>query len=60
MVIVSLATKAPSEAQISGLTYGTLTAEHRRESRESWSAVDVIASCVVVGAIIAAYVYFRG
>jgi SSS family solute:Na+ symporter len=60
LVIVSYATRAPSEAQLSGLTYGTLTAEHRRESRASWSALDVTASCVVVGAIIAAYVYFRG
>jgi SSS family solute:Na+ symporter len=57
---VSYATRAPSEEKLSGLTYGTLTADQRRESRESWSAIDVIATCVVLGAIIAAYVYFRG
>jgi SSS family solute:Na+ symporter len=60
MVIVSYATAAPAEERIRGLTYGTLTEAHRRESRASWSAVDVIGSCVVMAAIIAAYVYFSG
>jgi len=60
MVIVSYMTAAPSDDKISGLTYGTLTDEHRRESRASWSAGDVLASVAVVVAIIAAYLYFRG
>jgi SSS family solute:Na+ symporter len=60
MVIVSYITSAPSEEKLHGLTFGTLTEEHRRESRASWSAADVIASCVVMAAIIAAYIYFRG
>jgi SSS family solute:Na+ symporter len=60
MVIVSHMTAAPNERQIQGLTYGTRTAEQKRESRASWSALDVIASAVVLAAIIAAYLYFRG
>ncbi|MEX0641225.1 MAG: sodium:solute symporter [Pirellulales bacterium] len=60
MVIVSYATAAPSEEKITGLTYGTLTAEHRRESRASWTTADVFASAVVMVAILVAYVYFRG
>jgi SSS family solute:Na+ symporter len=60
MVIISYVTPAPSEEKLRGLTFGTLTEEHRRESRASWSAADVIASCVVMVAIIAAYIYFRG
>jgi solute:Na+ symporter, SSS family len=60
MVVVSYSTPAPSEERIAGLTYGTLTEEHRRESRASWSATDVIASVVVMVAILAAYMYFRG
>jgi solute:Na+ symporter, SSS family len=60
MVVVSYLTPAPSEERIRGLTYGTLTEEHRRESRASWSAVEVIASGAVLVAIIAAYIYFRG
>ena len=60
MVIVSYVTAPPSEEKIRGLTYGTLTDEHRRESRASWSSIDVLASAAVMVAIIAAYLYFRG
>jgi SSS family solute:Na+ symporter len=60
MVLVSYATAPPSVERISGLTYGTLTDEHRRESRASWSAADVLASAAVMVAIVAAYLYFRG
>ena len=38
MVAVSYVTPAPDEEKISGLTYGTITAEHRRVSRSSWDA----------------------
>jgi SSS family solute:Na+ symporter len=60
MVTVSYATEAPSYERISGLTYGTTTDEHRKESRSSWSKGDVVASVVVVLLIIAAYLYFTG
>jgi SSS family solute:Na+ symporter len=60
MVIVSYLTAAPSPAQIQGLTYGTRTEEQKRETRASWSAIDVISSAIVLAAILAAYLYFRG
>ena len=60
MVAVSYATREPDYDKISGLTYGTTTAEQRRDSRKSWTAVDVIASGAVLAAILAAYLYFRG
>jgi SSS family solute:Na+ symporter len=60
MIVVSYMTAPPSYEKISGLTYGTVTEEHRRESRSSWSAGDVIASAVVLVLILAAYLYFRG
>jgi SSS family solute:Na+ symporter len=60
MVVVSYTSVAPSAAQIQGLTYGTRTEEQRRKTRESWSAFDVFTSVVVMAAIIAAYLYFRG
>ncbi len=60
MVMVSYATTRPDYQKISGLTFGTITDKHRQESRSSWNAVDVIASVVVVAAILAAYLYFRG
>ena len=60
MYIVSYATEEPDYAQISGLTYGTVTAEHKKETRASWNKWDVIASCTVLVAILAAYLYFTG
>ncbi len=60
MVVVSYATAPPSETQLVGLTYATITPEQRRESRQSWSAVDILGSAVVISAIIGAYLYFNG
>jgi SSS family solute:Na+ symporter len=60
MVVVSYMTEAPAYEKITGLTYGTVTEEHRRESRASWQARDVIASAIVLALILAAYLYFTG
>lgn len=60
MLGVSYLTTAPKEAVIEGLTYATITDEHRRESRSSWDWRDVFASAMVVAAILAAYMYFSG
>jgi SSS family solute:Na+ symporter len=60
MVAVSYATEAPLESRLVGLTYATVTDEHRRESRRSWGRLDVVASVVVVLFIVAAYLYFNG
>jgi SSS family solute:Na+ symporter len=60
MIVVSHLTEKPKYDKISGLTFGTLTAEHRKENRASWSAIDVVTSCIVVVLIVAAYLYFTG
>lgn len=60
MFAVSYATEVPSYEKISGLTFGTVTDDHRRESRASWSGRDVFASVLVVVLILAAYLYFVG
>ena len=60
MIVVSYLTRTPDYARIQGLTYGTETDAQRHESRSSWSTIDVLASVVVMVAIIAAYLYFRG
>ena len=60
MVVVSYATAPPSTDQLAGLTYGTVTAEDRAQSRGSWNRRDVIGSGVVLLLILAAYLYFRG
>jgi SSS family solute:Na+ symporter len=60
MIVVSHATTAPSAGQLTGLTYATITAEQRRESRRSWDRTDLVGSAVVLLLIAAAYVYFSG
>ena len=60
MIAVSYATEKPSYEALSGLTYGTVTDDHRKESRSSWTRGDVLASVVVVALIVAAYLYFTG
>jgi SSS family solute:Na+ symporter len=60
MYAVSYMGAAPDYAKISGLTYGTLTAEDRAASRATWNKSDVIASLAVLAVILAAYLYFTG
>ncbi len=60
MVAVSHMTEPPPEEQLEGLTFSTLSAEHRRESRASWGASEVAWSCVTLVLILAAYLYFSG
>jgi solute:Na+ symporter, SSS family len=60
MIIVSFLTSEPPATQIQGLTFGTVSHEQKRETRGSWTTRDVVASCIVMVFIIAAYVYFSG
>jgi solute:Na+ symporter, SSS family len=58
MVAVSYMTPPPAYEKLSGLTYGTVTDDHRRESRSSWTAGDLLASGLLIVIIIAIYLYF--
>lgn len=60
MVVVSHLTPKPMESQIRGLTFATASAEDKARTRESWGMAEVLASCVVLAAIVGAYLYFRG
>ena len=60
LIGVSYVTAPPPDRQIVGLTYATVTAEQKRESRASWGPVDVLSSLGVMALIIIAYVYFSG
>ena len=60
MYLVSYMTDEPDYEKISGLTYGTITADDRITSRASWNKWDVVASVAVLAAILAAYLYFTG
>jgi SSS family solute:Na+ symporter len=59
-LFVSYASKAPDYAKITGLTFSTLTAEDRRETRSTWSVKDVVLSVLLVLVIISIYLYFTG
>jgi SSS family solute:Na+ symporter len=60
MVVVSYMTEPPSYEKIQGLTYGTRTTDDRKRTRASWNFADVVFSAIVLGIIIAAYIYFSG
>jgi SSS family solute:Na+ symporter len=60
MVVVSLLTAAPSDHQLAGLTYGTVSQEQRAVSRRSWAWHEVAASALVLVLIAATYIYFSG
>lgn len=58
MIIISLLSKAPSEAQLNGLTFATTVNEDKANSRASWNAKDVWLSVFVVVMIVAIFLYF--
>ncbi len=60
LIVVSYLTKEPAYEKISGLTFSTMTEEDRKQTRASWNYADVLASLIVIGLIIAAYLYFTG
>ncbi|MFC1551148.1 sodium:solute symporter [Candidatus Latescibacterota bacterium] len=60
MLAVSYSTEAPPEEKLRGLTFSTLSESDKAESRSSWNAKDVGLSALVLGLILAAYIYFSG
>jgi len=58
VVFVSLFTEAPDEKKISGLTFSTVSAKHKKENRASWNKWDVIGTVVVLGLVLTMYLYF--
>lgn len=58
MIIISLLSEAPSEAQLNGLTFATTVNEDKANSRASWNAKDVWLSVFVVVMIVAIFLYF--
>ena len=58
IVGVSLMTAPPDYEQIADLTYATSTPEQKKERRESWNYVDVLGTVVVLGLVLAMYLYF--
>ncbi|MGA1976360.1 MAG: sodium:solute symporter [Bacteroidales bacterium] len=58
MVAISFFTPRASEEQLQGITYFSQTPGQVRETRESWSAVDIVTTLVVVAFCVVFYVCF--
>jgi SSS family solute:Na+ symporter len=59
-ITVSMFTKPPTEAQVTGLTYGTLTEEQKAANRASYSWLDIILSLLVIGIVAFVMISFTG
>ncbi len=57
-ITVSFLTSPPNYSKISGLSYGTLTANHRKENSESYDTVDVILSIILIIIVVSILSYF--
>jgi SSS family solute:Na+ symporter len=60
MVTVSMMTAEPEYSRLKGLTFETVTAKDREDSRSSWDWRDVASSAFVLACILGAYLYFTG
>ena len=58
MVVISFFTPKPTEQQLQGITYFSQSPEQLKETRDSWSWVDIVTSLIVLGVCIAFYIYF--
>jgi SSS family solute:Na+ symporter len=57
LVIISLMTKAPDPKTVKYTWYGA-TPEEKTATRESWNALDVVLSLIVVGCVVLFYIKF--
>jgi SSS family solute:Na+ symporter len=58
MAVISFFTPKAGEQQLQGLTYFSQTPEQVKETRDSWSAIDIVTSLIVLAACVAFYIYF--
>ncbi len=58
IVLVSLMTPGQDPAKISGLTYATVSAQHKAENRASWNGWDIAGTVLVLGIVLTLYLYF--
>ncbi len=56
-VVSKFTPRAPDE-QIAGLTYKSVTAQQHAEDRKSYGFWEIFHTCVIVGIIVAIYIYF--
>lgn len=59
-LVISLLTPAPSEEQIRGLTFGTLSEEQKAYNRSSYNVWDIVFSVVVIAIVVYVMTTFTG
>ena len=57
MVVISLLTKAPSQEQLK-YTYAASSDEEKAATRAGWNIWDVVHTLIILGIIVAFYLYF--
>ena len=57
MVIISLLSKRSTDKQLR-YTYGAATAEEKAETKASWNGWDIVHTVIILGIVIAFYMYF--
>ncbi|WP_375325237.1 sodium:solute symporter [Flagellimonas sp. GZD32] len=60
IVVVSYATKAPSEEQLKNLTYATIDPEERKKNKNSYNWKDITISIVIIAIVVYVMVWFNG
>ena len=58
VIVVSLATKAPTAEKIQGLVFSTATKEQKAATRASWNHWDIIHTVIILAITGAFYWYF--
>jgi len=58
VIVVSVFTKPASDAQLAGLTYGSISAEQRAEIKAGIDKWDIIHTAIILIITIAIYSYF--
>jgi SSS family solute:Na+ symporter len=58
MVVISYATKAPTAEQLKFTYKGASTPEQKKLTRESWNKWDIVHTIIILGIIVAFYIYF--
>ncbi|MGB6219831.1 sodium:solute symporter [Haloferula sp.] len=58
IILLSLATPAPTPDKTDGITWAGLSRKDRRLIKESWNLWDVLGTAVVLGLVLGMYLYF--
>jgi solute:Na+ symporter, SSS family len=58
IVVISLLGRKPSGEKLKGITYFSTTKEQKQMTRAGWNAWDVVNTVIIIGVIIAFYIYF--